>query len=54
MRTRVMTHLIRDRDLSVVAADIPPAMTVAQYRKRQVLATGPSGKSPIRRLMGLQ
>jgi hypothetical protein len=53
MRTRVMTQLIRDRDLSVVASDIPPEMTVAQYRKRQVLPTASWGKTPIRRLRSL-
>jgi hypothetical protein len=54
MRPSAMTQRIRDRGISIVASDIPPEMTMAQYRKRQLLTTGPSTKSPFRRLRALQ
>jgi hypothetical protein len=53
MSTRIKTEQIRDRGVSIVASDIPPEMTLAQYRKRQVLPTGASGKGRLRRLKGL-
>ena len=34
MQVKPTTQRIRDRDISVIASDIPPEMTVAQYRKR--------------------
>jgi hypothetical protein len=49
-----MTQQIRDRGISIVASDIPPEMTMAQYRKRQLLTTGSSTKSPFRWLRTLQ
>jgi hypothetical protein len=32
MQTTSTTELIRDRSLSVIASDLPPDMTLAEYR----------------------
>jgi hypothetical protein len=48
MQAKPTTLRIRDRAVSVIASDIPPDMTVAQYRRRHASAEISPAKSRVR------
>jgi hypothetical protein len=52
MPSTITTELIRDRDMSVIASDIPARMTLAQYRRRPQAAPAQPWKTGIRVLRG--
>ena len=52
MDTKPPSRLIQDRALSVVASEIPPGITLAQYRKRYAVPQGTLARPRMRRLGG--